>query len=66
VHARVRITDIDLANRMVSFVGPTGVSRTMQITDARLLNFVQTLHKGDEVDVTYSLSIAARVVTANR
>jgi hypothetical protein len=66
VHARVRITDIDLANKTVSFLGPTGVSRTMQITDARLLNFVQTLHKGDEVDVTYSLSIAARLVTANR
>jgi hypothetical protein len=29
-----------------------------------LLEFVRTLHEGDEVDVTYRLGIAARVVPA--
>ena len=64
IRARVQITAIDIGQRTVSFVGPARILRVLQITDPRLLAFVRTLHEGDEVDVTYSLGIAARVVPA--
>lgn len=64
VHARVQIQGIDLANKTVSFVGPARILRTLQITDQRLLDFVRTLHEGDEVDVTYRIAVAASVVPA--
>jgi hypothetical protein len=66
VHALVEIVDIDAANKTVSFVGPSRILRVIQISDPRLLDFVLTLYKGDEVDLTYSLSIAASVVPQNR
>lgn len=62
VHARVQIQGIDLANKTISFVGPARILRVLQINDARLLDFVRTLHEGDEVDVTYRIGIAASVV----
>jgi hypothetical protein len=64
IHARVQIQAIDLAHRTVSFVGPARILRVLQIEDPRLLDFVRTLHEGDEVDVTYSIGIAASVVPA--
>jgi hypothetical protein len=64
VRARVQIIRIDLAHSTVSFVGPARVLRVLQITDKQLLDFVRTLCEGDEVDVTYSLAGAARVVPA--
>ena len=66
VHARVQIQGIDLASRTVSFVGPARILRTLQIRDQRVLDFVRTLHEGDEVDVTYRTAIAASVVPARR
>ena len=64
VHARVQIQGIDLDHRTVSFVGPARIPRVVQITDPRLLEFVRTLHVGDEVDVTYRLGVAVAVVRA--
>jgi hypothetical protein len=64
IRARVQITAIDLAHNILSFVGPARILRVVQINDPRLLEFLRTLHEGDEVDVTYSLGIAARVVPA--
>jgi hypothetical protein len=64
VKARVQILNIDLDHRTVSFVGPARILRVIEVADPRLLEFVRTLHEGDEVDVTYSLGIAARVVPA--
>ena len=64
IHARVQIVDIDLSHKTVSFVGPARILRVVEITDPRLLEFVRTLHQGDEVDVTYTLGVAARVVPA--
>ena len=55
-----------LASRTVSFVGPARILRTLQIRDQRVLDFVRTLHEGDEVDVTYRTAIAASVVPARR
>jgi hypothetical protein len=37
----------------------------LQINDPRVLDFVRTLHEGDEVDVTYSVGVAASVVLAS-
>jgi hypothetical protein len=64
VHARVQIQGIDLEHKTVLFVGPAHILRTPQITDPRLLDFVRTLHEADEVDVTYRLGVAARVMSA--
>ena len=64
VHARVQIQGIDLANRTISFVGPAQILRMLQINDQRLLDFVRTLHEGDEVDVTYRIGVAAHIVPA--
>jgi hypothetical protein len=64
IHARVQIQGIDLANKTVSFVGPARILRVLQINDSRVLDFVRTLHEGDEVDVTYSVGVAASVVPA--
>jgi hypothetical protein len=64
VQARVQIQTIDIPNRTVSFVGPARILRVLQIKDPRVLEFVRTLHGGDEVDVTYSVGIAASVVPA--
>ena len=60
----MQIQGIDLANKTVSFVGPARILRTLQITDQRLLDFVRTLHEGDDVDVTYRIAVAASVVPA--
>jgi hypothetical protein len=65
IHARVQIQGIDLANTPVSFVGPARILRVLQINDPRVLDFVRTLHEGDEVDVTYSVGVAASVVLAS-
>jgi hypothetical protein len=65
IHARVQIQGIDLANKTVSFVGPARILRVLQINDPRVLDFVRTLHEGDEVDVTYSVGVAASVVLAS-
>jgi hypothetical protein len=65
IHARVQIQGIDLAHKTVSFVGPARILRVLQINDPRLLDFVRTLHEGDEVDVTYSIGVAASVVPAS-
>jgi hypothetical protein len=55
--------EIDLANRTVSFVGPARILRLLQIR-TNVLDFVRTLHEGDEVDVTYRVAVAASVVPA--
>ncbi len=60
----MRITEIDLANKTVSFVGPARILRVVRIADPRLLDFVKTLHEDDEVDVIYTLGVAGRVVPA--
>jgi hypothetical protein len=62
IHARVQIQGIDLAHKTVSFVGPARILRVLQINDPRVLDFVRTLHEGDEVDVTHSIGVAASVV----
>lgn len=54
VQARAQILNIDLDHRTVSFVGPARILRVIEVTDPRLLEFVRTLHEGDEVDVTYN------------
>lgn len=64
LQARVQIQGIDLPNRTVSFVGPARILRAVQINDPKVMEFVRTLHPGDEVDVTYSVGIAASVVPA--
>jgi hypothetical protein len=65
LQARVQIQGIDLPNRTVSFVGPARILRAVQIKDPKVMEFVRTLHPGDEVDVTYSVGVAASVVPAH-
>jgi hypothetical protein len=60
----VQIQGIDLPNRIVAFVGPARILRAVQVNDPKVMEFVRTLHAGDEVDVTYSVGVAASVVPA--
>jgi hypothetical protein len=64
LQARVQIQGIDLPNRIVAFVGPARILRAVQVNDPKVMEFVRTLHAGDEVDVTYSVGVAASVVPA--
>jgi hypothetical protein len=64
LQARVQIQGIDLPSRTVSFVGPARILRAVRVNDRKVMEFVRTLHVGDEVDVTYSVGIAASVVPA--
>jgi hypothetical protein len=61
IRARVRITGINRQHYTVSFVGPSKVERTVNVTDSDMKNFLKTLKVGDEVDLTYTEAIAVSV-----
>ncbi len=64
--AQVRITAVDAANNMVSFVGPSRVERTAAVRAPELREFLKTLRVGDRVDVAVVEAIAIRVEPAER
>lgn len=64
VQARVKITGVDPAHNMVSFIGPAQVQRTVEVMDPDMQRFLKTLKVGDEVDLTYSEALALSVEPA--
>ncbi len=64
--AEVRITAVDTANNRVSFVGPSGVERTVFVRAPELREFLKTLSPGDRVDVAIAEAVAIRVEPAER
>ena len=64
--ARVRITAVNTANNLVSFVGPSGVERTVAVRAPEMREFLKTLSVGEQVDVAIAEAIAIRVEPAER
>ena len=62
----VRITAVDAANNMVSFVGPSGVERTVAVRSPEMREFLKTLRPGNRVDVAIAEAVAIRVERAER
>ena len=59
--ARVTIVSAATDGSAVTFTGPNGMTHTVDVQDPRMQAFVHHLKAGDQVDVTYSAEIAARL-----
>ena len=59
--ARVTIVSAATNGSSVTITNPKGVTHTVDVLDPRMQAFVQHLKPGDQVDVTYSAEIAARL-----
>lgn len=58
VTTTVVIESVDRATHSVTFVGPAGMSRTVDVVDPKAQQFIGTLKKGDEVQLTYVEALA--------
>jgi Cu/Ag efflux protein CusF len=58
VTATVVIEAVDRATNSVSFVGPSGMTRTVNVKDPKAQKFISDLKKGDEVQLTYVEAVA--------
>jgi hypothetical protein len=58
VTTTVVIEAIDRATHSVTFTGPAGMSRTVDVVDPKAQQFIGTLKKGDEVQLTYVEALA--------
>lgn len=60
----VTIQNVDPAGPTVSFTGPGGVLRMVEVQDPGMQAFARTLKPGDEVDITYTEALALSVEPA--
>lgn len=58
VTTTVVIESVDRATHSVSFVGPSGLTRTVAVKDPDAQRFISELKKGDEVQLTYVEALA--------
>jgi hypothetical protein len=58
VTTTVVIEYVDRATHSVTFVGPAGMPRTVEVVDPKAQEFIGTLKKGDEVQLTYVEALA--------
>jgi hypothetical protein len=61
VTTTVVIESVDQPNNSVTFKGPSGMTRTVEVQDPSARQFIGTLAKGDEVEITYREALAIRV-----
>lgn len=61
VTTTVVIEGVDRATHSVTFVGPSGMMRTVDVKDPNAQKFISTLQKGDEVQLTYVEAVAVTV-----
>lgn len=61
VTTTVVIEAVDRSSNAVTFTGPTGMTRTVQVKDPDAQQFIGTLKKGDEVELTYTEALAVAV-----
>ncbi len=54
----VVIEAVDRATNSVTFMGPAGMSRTIYVVDPKAQQFIGSLKKGDEVQLTYIEALA--------
>jgi hypothetical protein len=60
----VKIESVDTSLNTVTFQRPDGIVRTVAIEDANVQRFIRELHRGDEVDLTYTEAVAVGVTPA--
>ena len=58
ITATVVIESVDQPSNSVTFTGPTGMTRTVDVKDPKAQKFISTLKKGDEVQLTYIEALA--------
>jgi Cu/Ag efflux protein CusF len=58
VKTTVVIEEVDRDTHAVTFTGPSGMTRTVDVVDPKAQKFVSELKKGDEVELTYVEALA--------
>lgn len=61
VTTTVVIEAVDRPTNSVTFKGPSGMTRTVDVKDPRAQEFIGTLQKGDHVELTYTEALAIAV-----
>jgi preprotein translocase subunit YajC len=61
VKTTVVIESVDKATHSVTFTGPAGMTRTVDVVDPKAQKFIAELKKGDEVELTYVEALAVTV-----
>ena len=61
VKTTVVIEGVDKATNSVTFTGPSGMTRTVDVVDPKAQKFIAELKKGDEVELTYVEAVAVTV-----
>jgi Cu/Ag efflux protein CusF len=58
VTTTVVIESVDQPSNSVTFTGPAGMTRTVDVKDPKAQKFISTLKKGDQVQLTYVEALA--------
>jgi hypothetical protein len=61
IKTTVVIEEVDRDTHTVTFTGPSGLTRTVDVVDPKAQKFVAELKKGDEVELTYIEALAVTV-----
>ncbi|MFL6547776.1 MAG: hypothetical protein ACJ8OJ_03730 [Povalibacter sp.] len=61
VKTTVVIEAVDRSANSVTFTGPSGMIRTVDVVDPKAQQFIGTLKKGDHVELTYTEALAVTV-----
>lgn len=61
VTTTIVIESVDRPAHAVTFIGPSGMMRTVSVRDPRAQEFIGTLKQGDEVQLTYVEAVAVTV-----
>jgi Cu/Ag efflux protein CusF len=61
IKTTVTIESVDTKTHSVTFIGPSGMSRTVDVVDPKAQKFIAELKKGDEVELTYVEALAVTV-----
>jgi hypothetical protein len=66
VTTTVVIEAVNRDTNEVSFKGPAGMTRTVEVMDPKARQFIGTLNEGDEVELTYTEALAVTVEPKKR
>ena len=61
INTTVTIESVDTKTHSVTFIGPSGMSRTVDVVDPKAQKFIAELKQGDEVELTYVEALAVTV-----
>jgi Cu/Ag efflux protein CusF len=61
VRTTVVIQGVDQSTNSVTFTGPSGMTRTVEVKDPKAQKFIGGLKQGDEVELTYTEALAVTI-----